>query len=186
MSRLITVASYGELYLAEMTKASLEDAGIRAYLADAEVVGGLWNVGAVHGVKVQIAEQDMEKAAQILQEIEFTREIDEEELAREALAAPTEDEVLAAQATGESGSVPGTDTTISDRDKQASKAMWWMVAGLFLFPAWTVGIYHLLSATFRSGTLSPDGRISLRVAGVLAAVTTLLLLFAMSRVWQVL
>lgn len=136
MSRFVTVATYDQLYLAEMTRESLEEAGVRVFLSDVEVVGNLRNLGAAGGgVKVQVAEENAERAIALLREIDFTREIDEEELAREALAAPTEDEWIAAQSVRrDSGSDPESPSPASDRDKQASKALWWMVGGCFSPP----------------------------------------------------
>ena len=56
---------------------------------------------------------------------------------------------------------------------------------LFFTPALAVGISYLLSAAFRTGPLSSNGRINLRVAGVLAGVMVLLVVLLMTRAWRV-
>lgn len=187
--RLVTVATFDMLHKAELAKAALEDAGIRAEVNDAEVVSMDWLLlNAVGGVKVQVAEADAERALQVIEPFTrpgvFQQPVSDEELERQALAEPTEDEVRAMQAAQGGGSDSGADDPRSERDNLASRAMWWMVGGLFCTPAWAVGVYYLLTASFRSGPLSANGRINLRVAGVIAFVTTLIILLVMTRTWN--
>jgi hypothetical protein len=187
--RLVTVATFDMPHKAELAKIALEEAGIRAEVNDREIVAMDWLLlNAVGGIKVQVAETDAERALVVLEPFnrpgKFRQPVSDEELERQALAAPTEDEVRASQAAP--GRSPDTESseTESDRERQASRALWWMVGGIFCTPAWAVGMYYLLTAAFRSGPLSANGRINLRVAGVLGAVITLLVVLVMTRGWN--
>jgi len=187
--RLVTVATFDMPHKAELAKIALEEAGIRAEVNDREIVAMDWLLlNAVGGIKVQVAEEDAERALALLDPFTrpgaFQQTVSDEELERQALAEPTEDEVRASQAAQERVSNSEVDDPESERERLASRALWWMVGGIFCVPAWAVGMYYLLSAASRSGPLSANGRINLRVAGVLAAVTTLIIVFAMTRVWN--
>lgn len=187
--RLVTVATFDLPHKADLAKAALEEVGIAAEVNDREIVSMDWLLlNAVGGVKLQVAEADAERALVVIEPFtrpgEFEQPVSDEELERQALAAPTEDEERAAQAV--SGDTPTSvlPDTMSDRERHASRALWWMIGGVFCLPAWAVGMYHLLSAGFRSGQLSANGRVSLRVAGVIGAVITILVVLAMTRIWK--
>jgi hypothetical protein len=98
MSRLTTVASFDLAAKAELARNVLEAAGIPAVLADAEIVAMDWLISnAVGGIKVQVREEDAERAAAVLDE-QFGAEaglasegVGEDELTRQALAEPRED-----------------------------------------------------------------------------------------------
>ena len=188
-TRLVTVATFDMPHKAELAKIALEEVGIRAEVNDREIVAMDWLLlNAVGGIKVQVAEADAERALRAIEPFTrpgvFEQPVSDEELERQALAAPTEDEVRASEAAANSGRDPEAADPGSDRERSATRALWWMVGGVFCTPAWAVGLYYLLTAAFSSGPLSASGRINLRVAGVLAAVTTLLVVLMMTRVWN--
>ena len=64
---LVTIASFSQPYEAEIAKTHLESEGILSFLSNENVVGinWLWS-NAVGGVKLQVAEPDVEAARQIL------------------------------------------------------------------------------------------------------------------------
>ena len=167
MPRFVTVSAHGERYLAEMAKATLEDAGIAVYLADTEIVGNLWHLGtAVGGVKVQVAEKDAERAVAVLREMEQHREIDEEELAREALAAAPENDVpppppvevqtaVAAEERAESAAA-------GERDEYARRFYRTTLFATGVFPLAPFALYLCLNAAFGVGELTTEGRKNLR------------------------
>jgi hypothetical protein len=71
-----TVATFREAYQAYLAKGKLEAEGISSIVVDEYVVGINWMYSqAVGGVKVQVAEADYERAAQILKE-DYTKDID--------------------------------------------------------------------------------------------------------------
>lgn len=187
--RLVTVATFDMPHKADLAKAALEEAGIPAEVNDREVVAMDWLLlNAVGGIKLQVAEENAERAVAVIEPFTrpgaFEQPVSDEELERQALAEPTEDEVRASRAAADGDAPSGPAEPESDRERQASRALWWMVGGLFCLPAWAVGMYYVLSAAFGSGRLSANGRINLRVAGVLAGVTTLLIVLMMTRVWR--
>jgi len=66
---MITVASFDNTEQAELLKAQLENAGIQAFVADAAVVSLNWLYSnAVGGVKVQVHEDDLDRAKVLLEE----------------------------------------------------------------------------------------------------------------------
>ncbi len=67
--RLVTVASYNFPVRAGAKMLLLEREGVRAFLADANLVEMCWLLaGAVGGAKIQVAESDADRAMQILEE----------------------------------------------------------------------------------------------------------------------
>jgi len=64
--RLVTVATFDNSAEAHAAWSQLDTAGIRATVTDAEVVSQLWHIGALNGVKLQVAEEDAERAATAL------------------------------------------------------------------------------------------------------------------------
>jgi hypothetical protein len=70
---LVTVATFTTAMDAHLRKNLLEDEGIRAFVAD-ELTGDLLPGAAVYGgFKVQVAQQDAQRAQQILQAHEWKR-----------------------------------------------------------------------------------------------------------------
>src|SRR5262245_16619066 len=96
--KLVTVAVYNLPTQAQIARNSLEAAGIKAYVADAELVAmDLVLSSAVGGVKVQVSDADAQRAADVLTDIYgnaagvTSENVDEEELTRQALEAAPED-----------------------------------------------------------------------------------------------
>jgi len=68
-SDAVTVGTFRFVYEAELARLHLEEAGIRGFITDAEVVNMDWFLGnAVGYVKVQVARHDAETAVAILAE----------------------------------------------------------------------------------------------------------------------
>lgn len=71
---LATVGRYGAVWEAEMVRDRLEAAGIQAFVQGSETGRSLSYIGvALGGVRVQVAEQDMEAARHVLAEDEHQR-----------------------------------------------------------------------------------------------------------------
>ncbi|MCF7853879.1 MAG: DUF2007 domain-containing protein [Candidatus Pacebacteria bacterium] len=69
---MITIASFDNTEEAELLRIRLEQEGITAHIADAAVVTLNWMYSnAVGGVKVQVAEQDLAKAKNVLDKLEI-------------------------------------------------------------------------------------------------------------------
>jgi hypothetical protein len=96
--RLVTVATFDMPHKADIAKATLEEAGIRAEVNDREIVAMDWLLmNAVGGVKLQVAEEDAERALAVVEPFTrpgaFEQLVSDEELERQALeAGPPEEE----------------------------------------------------------------------------------------------
>lgn len=66
--KLVTVATFGTPTEANLARNQLDAEGIRAFLADETTVGMAWHLGnAVGGIKLQVADDDAERALSILE-----------------------------------------------------------------------------------------------------------------------
>ena len=69
MADLITIATFNEPIEANLARIQLESEGIPAYLADEATVGIAWHLGtAIGGVKLQVSEDDAQRALSVLEE----------------------------------------------------------------------------------------------------------------------
>lgn len=67
---LITVATFDNVVEAEIASGRLEAEGINTVLADVEAVSWAWHLGqAVGGIKVQVREDDVQRAFAVLGEV---------------------------------------------------------------------------------------------------------------------
>lgn len=75
MSRdLRTINSYWSVEEAHLARVQLDAAGVRAFVADATTLGMAWHLGnALEGAKLQVAEDDVDEAIEILKQDENWR-----------------------------------------------------------------------------------------------------------------
>ena len=166
--RLVTVASFENVFRAEYAKSLLQDEGIQATVVNGEFVTMAWHLSnAIGGIKVQVWEADVERAAEILErDLENTEGdtlLDDAELARQAMEGEREvydeDEDYEPQ-TEESDAEPDAieSTSVLDRERLAWRAFLFAWLGLLLFPLSFYAFYLLLQAVFGEGQLSSGGR----------------------------
>ena len=160
---LVTVATFPNPVEAQIARNALADEGIAAYLADAETVGMLWHVGtALGGVKVQVAEADLERARRVL-------EAPAERADRAVSDYDLEDEPRPrARGRAPAGADDEDEAPESARDVTAGRAWRSAVIGLLLCPP-LLHIYSawlLLQIPWEKGPLSAAGR--RRLLGALA------------------
>jgi hypothetical protein len=163
-SRLTTVATFDLAAKAEVAKNVLDEAGIPAVLADAEIVAMDWLIAnAVGGIKVQVREEDAERAAAVLDErlgaeAGLAAEgLDEDELTRQALAdGPEEPEPLSEEVSETDDAED--DTGPVDRDGYAGPALLAACLSVFVIPLYLYALYLWLHAAFGPGPLSARGR----------------------------
>ena len=179
--RLTTVAAFDEPGRANLARNVLEAAGIEAIIADSEIVAMDWLLSnAVGGIKVQVWEEDAERAAAVLED-EFGDEaghasdaIGEAELARQALAEPPEEEIEV----GPEEDEPVEEPELSDesrtpteekheRDEYARRLLYAAVFSLIVFPLAFYALYLFLNAALGPGPLSDRGRNRLLLGGVI-------------------
>ena len=71
LGRLVTIESFQNAMEARLYKQQLEDAGIRCAIADEFAVSNFWHLAnAIGGIKLQVAEEDFERANAVLDELE--------------------------------------------------------------------------------------------------------------------
>lgn len=185
MSRLTTVAAFDLAPQAQLARLVLEEAGIPAVVADEGIVAMEWVLAnAVGGIKVQVAEADADRAAAVLAE-RFggagpVGDVDQDELARQALAEAPEDE-----APPEEPPPPvepravAAEAPAGGRDEFARRAFFvaWLAA---VFPPLALYAGYLwLRAAFGPGPLTRWGRTQV-------AASALMVFFYLTPVWVVL
>jgi hypothetical protein len=94
LGRLVTLAAYQNAMQAALVKNQLEAAGIRAVLDNEHTASNFWHLSnAIGGIKVQVAEEDFERASVVLDELEGKiRHVDEKDDERAAADSTTESE----------------------------------------------------------------------------------------------
>lgn len=168
-TRLVTIATFDQPEKARLAENVLADAGIRAAVTDESVVAMDWLLGnAVGWVKLQVLEEDAERAVAVL-ELELPPDgdrpdVDPDRFAAEAEAAPPEDgpDPSPPPIAPAAGEVRPADTR-EDYARRLFFAAWF---GLVVPPVWFFAVYLLLNATFGSGELSARGRYNLFVGGL--------------------
>ena len=173
--RLVTIATFDQAAQARLAKNVLDDAGIQSTVNDESIVAMDWLLSnAVGGVKVQVWEEDAERAVVALEEKlgadgeGFHSPITPEELAAEAEAAiPEEGEETEAPAlVGTIGPIEPEVTT--NRDDYARRSAFAGILGLIIPPVAAFAVYLFLNGALGEGTLSPRGRLNLFVGGFMA------------------
>jgi hypothetical protein len=184
--QFVTVATFNEVPKAEIARNILAEGGIKSYLSDSELVAMDWLIAnAIGGVKVQVASEDAERALEVLAEAKEMQaslvddRIDDDELARQAMAESPEDEddvsnaeeapttVLAPPPSVESPQAPAPSEDVSERDRNAKRAFVLGWFGLALPPVACIALYFFVASALGTGTLTPRGRYNLWVSAIL-------------------
>jgi hypothetical protein len=194
---LVTIATFDLPPKARLAQNILEKAGIKAVVTDETVVAMDWLLGnAVGWVKVQVLEEDAERAVTALEESLGGGEdaLEEEALAAEAEAAPREDvEDSLPPAVRRDVIVPVSaasgarydefllraddgEPELSERDQYARRLYLTAVFSVAVPPLWFYAIYLFLNAAFGEGPLSERGRSHLIRGGLIMAAGLVFLL----------
>jgi len=170
MSRQVTVAAFDIAAKAELAKNILEEAGIAAYIHDEGIVAMEWILAnAVGGIKVKVEAKDAERAERVLneryQDAVRAGVVDDEELARQALAAgevePSEE--LEPPANDRSPEPPTTVPGAPEsRESYARRAYLTAFFSILFPPLVFYALYLWMNAAFSDEPLSPQGRPRLR------------------------
>jgi hypothetical protein len=180
---LVTIATFDLPAKARLAQNELEAAGIKATVADEQTVTMDWLLGnAIGWVKVQVLEEDAERAVAVLEEsLGKDEPVDEETLAAEAEAAQVEEggepperpepRVLVASEAPAPAAAPDPEAEppLTERDEYARRFFLAAVFGLVFVPLWFYAVYLFLNAAFGEGPLSDRGKNKLIGGGVVLA-----------------
>jgi hypothetical protein len=166
--RMVTIATFDQPAQARIAENVLKEVGIPVTVADETIVAMDWLLSnAVGGIKVQVWEEDADRAVAALE-----RELGEH---GEALGAVTPAE-LAAEAEAEEReheeeSPRPADATdppppSGEREEAARRLFFVAWIGLVFPPVAFYALYLFLNAAFGEGELSPRGKLNLGVGGV--------------------
>lgn len=174
--KLVTIARFDLAGQAHLAKNALDAAGIKSVLADEVVVAMDWLLSnAVGGIKVQVLEEDADRAVAALEEAlgADTGPVDEETLAAEAEAAGSG--ALDADDPRErvpepAPMAPAVPEPVSERDAYAGRAFLAAFFALAFIPLWFYALYLFFNAAFGDGPLSAGGRNKVFLAGGFLAI----------------
>jgi len=168
--QLVTVATFRAPTEANFARIRLDDAGIKAVLADEEAVGIMPHMSnAIGGVKVQVAPQDLERAEAILWE---ETPVNPAELDEAWKVAPEQ---------MEPGSEPPSDEPpnevelLSDRERMADRAYRGMVLGLLFLPLQIHASWLLIKVLYSEEPLRGSHRRNAQLAALVSFPLTLLI-----------
>ena len=167
--RFVKIATYREVYEADLAKSALEEEGIAVQLHDRETVSMDWLLSnSVGGIKVKVPEDQAERATAILaakmsNPVSYLAEsLSEEDLAQQAMAAEPEEGFVESIPASESEPAlhPSSDEgrAAASREQYAHRFLRASVFSIALFPLWFYALYLGLNAIFAPGRLSSDGQ----------------------------
>jgi hypothetical protein len=166
-TRLVTIAAFDQPAKARLAQNALQAAGIRAAVSDETVVAMDWLLSnAVGGVKVQVWEEDAERAVAELEQAfgphgEGFGTVDPEQLAAEAVAARPEGneepapEDFASPAPATTATLGDEDAgeTLTERERYARRAYFASLFGLAVPVLLFYAVYLVLMAWSAEGDL---------------------------------
>jgi hypothetical protein len=168
--KLVTIATFDQAAQARLAKNALDEAGVQATVTDESLVAMDWLLSnAIGGIKVQVWDEDAERAVAVLNETlgdpASGSDVSPEELAAQPDDAegPPEPEPAAAP---EDRYPP-----VSERDEYARRLVFTSWLGLMFPPFAFYAFYLFLNAAFGEGVLSPRGRYNLLVGGLIVIPT---------------
>ncbi|HEY3787415.1 MAG TPA: DUF2007 domain-containing protein [Urbifossiella sp.] len=165
-NKLVTIATFDQAAKARLAQNTLAEAGIRAIVADEGVVSMDWLLGgAVGWVKVQVMDEDSERAVDVL-EGAFGRDgeadlLNPEEFAAEAEATPRENEPPDAAPPGPDAS----DVALTEREMHARRGFYAALFGIVMPPLLFYAVYLILIAAFSDDPMNTRGNRQIWAAG---------------------
>lgn len=186
-TRLVTIATFDLAAQARLAQNALQEAGIQAAVNDETLVAMEWVLSnAVGGIKVQVREEDAERAVVTL-EVAFGKNgerlgtaVDPDQFAAEAEAAPRDPDEPPDDVPSAPPAVPGPEAEEPaspdpySRDGYAKRLVFTAWLGLGFPPLVFYTPYLFLNAAFGAGELSPRGRYNLFVGGLIVALPLLI------------
>jgi hypothetical protein len=164
-----TIATFSDGIPAHLAQGRLDEEGIFSYLADEQTVGLAWHLtNAIGGIKLQVADEDAEKARVILAEH-----------GAEPSAEETKDPTTPNDATGSED-----DLSFSAREQTADRALRGAIFSIFVFPLQLYVFWLLLKVFVSEEQLRPRHRRHAMIAAVINLPIVVLILFWV-KAWMV-
>lgn len=150
----MTIARFVDPIEASMAKNCLDEAGLPAFLADADTVATVWTFSnALGGIKLQVAGLDADTARAILGERHDVSADDAAELIREAIATRPAPEDGGDDLPPDDDDDPD-EPEPSRREKNAERALRAAVFGIFFFPIAFYASFLLMKVVFSDEPLA--------------------------------
>lgn len=155
--RLVTIATFDQAGQAHVAKNALEAAGIRAAVVNEETMSVFGQIStALGGIKVQVFEEDEERAVGVLDEKFEEGPLNEADLAAQAEAEAPEDANEAAERPAALPSDPAADSYA--REKDARFALLAVCFGFCIPAGHLLAVVMIMQAFSGPGALSRRGR----------------------------
>ncbi len=192
--RFVKIATYGEVYQADLAKSALEEEGIAVQLHDRETVSMDWLLSnSVGGIKVKVPEEQAERATAILAAkmsnpvSDLAESLSEEDLAQQAMAAEPEEGFVETFPEAAGGVEPGKDSegenATAVREDYAKRflraSVFSILLSTFCIFFWFYAVYLGLNAVFSPGRLSSEGQQRILYGVIACAGNIVFWLFAM-------
>ncbi len=160
LGRFITVETYQNAMQAHLAKNHLEAAGIRCVLADEHSVSNLWHLSiAIGGIKLQVAESDLERAEEVLDALEHHRGTeDPAAIAADVTSDESKSEPKPADNEEEDAEEDDTELKLNAREQNAERAYRAALIGMVFFPLQFYATWLLLSVWQVDTPLRPSVR----------------------------
>jgi len=158
LGRLVTLETYMNAMQAHLAKNQLEAAGIRGVLADEFAATTYWHLSnAIGGIKLQVAEEDFERAAVVLDSFQKIRYVeDDADVSEESSSLPVE-----GSASPESPPPPheeDEEPKLNSREQNAERAYRAALFGFMFFPLQFYATWLLLDVWQADHPLRPAVR----------------------------
>jgi hypothetical protein len=166
--RLVTIATFDQPAQARLAQNALTEAGVAATVTDESLVAMDWLLSnAVGGVKVQVWDDDAEKAVRLLESRfgehgeGFGSKVSEEELAAAAEVATPEEGDEPSLPISEDDDKETPTPAPESRENYARRLVFTAMLGLIFPPIAVYATYLFLNAAFGEGYLSSRGKYNL-------------------------
>jgi hypothetical protein len=184
---LVLAGSFPSPIEAGLARDRLDDEGIRAFVMDSEVAAMAWHLtNAIGGVKLYVSQSDLERAHEILEELEKHTDRAED---TENEALPPEDAIRAGSPDAfREGLAPlqndeeAPEEPLTEREQDAQRAYYGAVAGLIVLPLQLYAMLLIFAVLGSDERLRPEYRKKLQWAMLVNFPLLLIGLFLMANV----
>lgn len=145
LGRLITIETYDNAMQATLARNYLEAAGVRCVLADEHAVSSLWHLSnAIGGIKLQVAEEDFDRACELLDDVENQHRSPAEPKAEPPASPASGDASDSASLEPKPGADEEDEPPLNAREDNAERAFRAVLVGCMIIPLQLYATWVLL------------------------------------------